>query len=148
MSINNVIITGRAGRDPELRHFESGSAVASLTIAVDRNKADEPCDWFDVELWGKAAQAAAEYVRKGSRIGLEGRLQQQKWTDRASGQQRSKVVVNAYRLELLDSKADAEARQQRQASGGGGWPQGQSHAQSNAAPAWQGSGGAQDDVPF
>lgn len=114
MSMNTVILTGRAGRDPELRYFESGSAVAHFSLAVDRNTAgaEEP-DWFDVEVWGKSAQTTADFVRKGSRVGLEGRLQQQKWTDRATGEKRSKVVVSAYRLELLESKGDRQARQQQ-----------------------------------
>lgn len=150
MSINNVILTGRAGRDPEVRYFESGSAVASLAIAVDRYKQDEP-DWFDLELWGKLAQAAGDYVRKGSRIGIIGRLEQQKWTDRATGEKRSKVLVKVVNLELLDTRADQEARQQRQAQAQAqGQDNGRQWNQPPAQQGWQSSGydPGDEEAPF
>ncbi|MCP9916756.1 single-stranded DNA-binding protein [Cyanobium sp. ATX 6F1] len=108
MGVNSVTLVGRAGRDPEVRYFESGSVVANLTLAVNRRNRDEEPDWFNLEIWGKQAQVAADYVRKGSQLGIIGSLKLDRWTDRATGEERSKPVVRVDRLELLGSKRDGE----------------------------------------
>lgn len=110
MSLNLVNLVGRAGRDPEVKYFESGSVVCNLTLAVDRRSrnSDEP-DWFSLELWGKTAEVAANYVRKGSLIGVSGALKFDYWQDRTTGSERSKPVVRVDRLELLGSKRDSES---------------------------------------
>jgi single-strand DNA-binding protein len=113
MSLNFISLVGHAGRDPELRFFESGSAVANLTLAVTKassNREEDP-DWFNLEIWGKQAQVAADYVRKGSLIGVVGRMTSEQWTDRNTGEKRSKPVVKVERLVLLGSKADNPASQ-------------------------------------
>ena len=108
MAINSVTLVGRAGRDPEVRYFESGTVVANLTIAVNRrNRNDEP-DWFNLEIWGKQAQVAADYVKKGSLIGITGSFKLDSWKDRNTGEDRNKPVVRVDRLELLGSKRDSE----------------------------------------
>ncbi len=110
MGLNVITLVGRAGRDPDVKYFESGSVVCNLTLAVDRRRRnnDEP-DWFNLEIWGKTAEIAANYVRKGSLIGVSGSLKMDHWQDRATGTQRSKPVIRVDRLELLGSKRDAEA---------------------------------------
>ena len=108
MAINSVTLVGRAGRDPEVRYFESGTVVANLTMAVNRrNRNDEP-DWFNLEIWGKQAQVAADYVKKGSLIGITGSFKLDSWKDRNTGEDRNKPVVRVDRLELLGSKKDSE----------------------------------------
>ena len=108
MGINSVTLVGRAGRDPEVRYFESGTVVANLTMAVNRmNRNDEP-DWFNLEIWGKQAQVAADYVKKGSLIGITGSFKMDTWKDRNTGEDRNKPVVRVDRLELLGSKRDSE----------------------------------------
>jgi single-strand DNA-binding protein len=107
--VNHIALVGRAGRDPEVRYFESGSVVASLSLAVNRIGRDEKPDWFNLEIWGKQAQVAADYVRKGSQLGIIGRFELDHWTDRTTGEERSKPVVHVDRLELLGSKRDAES---------------------------------------
>ena len=108
MGINSVTLVGRAGRDPEVRYFESGTVVANLTMAVNRrNREDEP-DWFNLEIWGKQAQVAADYVKKGSLIGVTGSFKLDTWKDRNTGEDRNKPVVRVDRLELLGSKRDSE----------------------------------------
>ena len=82
MGVNSVTLVGRAGRDPEVRYFESGSVVANLTLAVNRRSRDDEPDWFNLEIWGKQAQVAADYVRKGSLLGIIGSLKLDRWTDR------------------------------------------------------------------
>ncbi len=111
MGINSITLVGRAGRDPEVRYFESGSVVANLTMAVNRRGRDEEPDWFNLEIWGKQAQVAADYVKKGSLLGITGSFKLDKWTDRNTGEGRSKPVVRVDRLELLGSKRDSEGNQ-------------------------------------
>ncbi len=149
MSLNSISLVGHAGRDPELRFFESGSAVANLTLAVNKasGKSEEDPDWFNLEIWGKQAQVAADYVRKGSLIGVVGRMTSEQWTDRSTGERRSKPLVKVERLVLLGSRADN--------------PAGQSPAPAQSAPAqvpaaaaassaqpWSGSPISDEEVPF
>ena len=111
MSINSVTLVGRVGRDPDVRYFESGSVVANFTMAVNRrSKEDEP-DWFNLEVWGKQAQIAADYVKKGSLLGISGSFKLDTWKDRSSGEERNKPVIRVDRLELLGSKRDLENRE-------------------------------------
>ena len=108
MGINSVTLVGRAGRDPEVRYFESGTVVANLTMAVNRRNRDDEPDWFNLEIWGKQAQVAADYVKKGSLIGITGSFKLDSWKDRNTGEDRHKPVVRVDRLDLLGSKRDSE----------------------------------------
>jgi single-strand DNA-binding protein len=110
MSLNVVTLVGRAGRDPEVKYFESGNVVCNLTLAVDRRSrnSDEP-DWFALEIWGRTAEIAANYVKKGSLIGITGTLKFDYWQDRSTGIARSKPVIRVDRLDLLGSKRDNAA---------------------------------------
>jgi single-strand DNA-binding protein len=109
MSLNSVMLVGRVGGDPDVRYFESGSVKCTLTLAVNRRTRnnDEP-DWFSLEIWGKTAEVAANYVRKGSLIGVNGALKFDQWQDRNTGVNRTKPVVKVDRLELLGSKRSDE----------------------------------------
>ncbi len=129
---NRVALVGRAGRDPEVRYFESGSMVANLTLAVNRRSRDDEPDWFNLEIWGNQAQVAADYVRKGSLLGITGSFKLDRWIDRSSGEERSKPVINVDRLELLGGKREAESR-----AGGGGY----------SAPGYGGPA-SDEEVPF
>lgn len=102
--MNSITLVGRAGKDPEVRYFETGTVVANLTLAVRGLKKDDEPEWFNLEIWGKTAQVAADYVRKGSLIGVEGRVKTERWTEKTTGQERSKLVVSVNSLELLSSK--------------------------------------------
>ncbi len=124
MGVNSVTLVGRAGRDPEVRYFESGSVVANLTMAVNRRNRDDEPDWFNLEIWGKQAQVAADFVKKGSLIGVLGSFKIDSWNDRKTGEQRNKPVVRVDRLELLGSKRDSESNNTNgsEFSGGGNTP--------------------------
>ena len=104
--INLISLVGRVGREPEMRYFESGNMLANLSLAVNRASRDDDPDWFGLEVWGKQAQVAADYVRKGSLLGITGSLKLETWTDRSSGEERSKPVIRVDRLELLGSRRD------------------------------------------
>ncbi|MEO1400152.1 MAG: single-stranded DNA-binding protein [Cyanobacteria bacterium J06635_1] len=110
MSLNIVTLVGRAGRDPEVRYFESGNVLCKFTIAVNRRSrnSDQP-DWFNLEVWGRTAEIAANYVRKGSLVGVTGALKIDSWQDRSSGAMRSSPVIRVERLDLLGSRRDSEA---------------------------------------
>jgi len=143
MGVNSVTLVGRAGRDPEVRYFESGTVVANLTLAVNRRSRDDEPDWFNLEIWGKQAQVAADYVRKGSLVGIIGSFKLDRWTDRATGEERSKPVIRVDRLELLGSKRDGEGF----AGGGGG---GGGGAGGGYGGGGYGGGGepSEEEVPF
>ena len=111
MTLNKVNLVGRAGRDPEVKYFESGKVVCNFTIAVNRNTSnrDDPPDWFDLEMWDKTAEVAKNFVRKGSLIGISGSLKFDRWNDRTTGDERQKPVIRVDRLDLLGSRKDNEA---------------------------------------
>lgn len=103
MTINVLVLVGHAGRNPELRFFASGSCVCEFTLAVNRPPKDgqpqEPL-WLSCKAWGKTAQVAGDYLRKGSKVAIVGRLEIEQWSDRSSGEKRSKPLVLIDRLEL------------------------------------------------
>ncbi|NEQ88300.1 MAG: single-stranded DNA-binding protein [Moorea sp. SIO2I5] len=109
MSLNVVHLVGRAGTDPDVKYFESGVVLCKLTLAVRRRtrNSDQP-DWFNLEIWDKTAEVAANYVRKGTLIGVKGSLKIETWSDRTTGAGRSKPVIRVERLELLGSKRDTD----------------------------------------
>lgn len=110
MSLNVVNLVGRVGGDPDVKYFESGSVKCNLTLAVNRrSRNNEQPDWFNLELWGKTAEVAANYVRKGSLIGIQGALKIETWEDRSTGANRSKPIIKVERLDLLGSKRDTDA---------------------------------------
>jgi single-strand DNA-binding protein len=145
MNINSITLVGRAGRDPEVRYFESGTMVANLTLAVNRRSRDEDPDWFNLEIWGKQAQIAADHVKKGSLIGVIGTLHMQKWTNKTTGEKHNKPVIRVDRLELLGSKRDDDATP---AASPADSPLPRP-ATPTSPPVWDGGGAvAGDNIPF
>ena len=106
MTINSVSLVGRAGADPEIKNFDSGAMVTKFSIAVNRRK-DEMPDWFNLEIWGNQAQVAVDYVKKGSLVGIVGRLNIESWPDRNTNETRFKPVIRVDKLHLLGSKRDS-----------------------------------------
>jgi single-strand DNA-binding protein len=110
MSLNVVNLVGRVGMEPKPMVFQdTGNVLCTLTLAVRRrSKTDEP-DWFNLEIWGKTAETAINFVRKGNLIGVQGALKIETWTDSKTGTARSKPVIRVDRLDLLGSKRDNDA---------------------------------------
>ena len=109
--MNTVVLVGRVGRDAEIRYFESGKVKANFSIAVNRWDAktkSEIADWFSIDVWDKLAEFAGEYVKKGIQVVVEGRIAQNKWTDKATGNDRESFMVVANTIRLLGSKRDSE----------------------------------------
>ena len=97
MALNRIVIMGRLGSDVTLRHTESGTAVSSVSLAVDRDiksrDGEKKTDWIDVVAFGNSAEFAAKYLSKGRMAVVEGRLQLRDWTDREGNRRRSAEVV-------------------------------------------------------
>jgi single-strand DNA-binding protein len=145
--VNKVILVGNLGQDPEVRYMPSGGAVANITLATSeswRDKATgemkEQTEWHRVVLFGKLAEVAGEYLRKGSQVYIEGQLRTRKWTDQSGAEKyTTEVVVNVGgTMQMLGGRqgggAPAGGGQQQQ----GGWGQPQQPQGGN-----QFSGGAQ-----
>ena len=132
--LNRIIIMGRLARDPELRHTQSGSPVASFTLAVDRDFKDKQTgekvtDWIDVVAWRQTGEFVSRYFSKGRMAVVEGRLQIRDWTDRGGNKRRSAEVV-ADNVYFGDSKKDGDGGGYQQ----GGDPQGGSYQQGGYPP--------------
>jgi single-strand DNA-binding protein len=110
-SVNKVILIGNLGRDPEIRYTPGGSPVANFTMATTERWTDpngekkEKTEWHRIVVWGKQAEIAAEYLRKGRQVYIEGSLQTREWTDR-DGNKRYTTEVKALRLQLLGRAED------------------------------------------
>ncbi|MBN8711561.1 MAG: single-stranded DNA-binding protein [Verrucomicrobia bacterium 61-8] len=108
-SLNKVMLIGNVTRDPEIKYTPKGSAVADLGLAINRSYTNqggekvEETTYVDVELWGRLAEIAGEYAKKGRPIFIEGRLRIDSWEDKQSGQKRSRLKVVGEGLQLLGS---------------------------------------------
>jgi len=108
-SVNKVILVGNLGRDPEMRYMPSGDAIASFSVATTDNWKDkngqkqERTEWHRISMFGKLAEIAGEYLKKGSSVYIEGRLQTRKWQDK-EGNERQTTEVVADRMQMLGGR--------------------------------------------
>ena len=121
--LNKVLIIGNLGSDPEIKYTSSGSAVANLSIATserwkDRNTGEqkEQVEWHRVVLFSRLAEIAGEYLKKGSKVFVEGKLQTRDWED-AEGKKRYTTEVIAREMTMLDSRSGSDNAPQPQSSG-------------------------------
>jgi single-strand DNA-binding protein len=134
MSVNKVILVGRLGRDPETRFTGGGQAVANFSVATDETYKDKNgerqkrTEWHKIVVWGKQAEIAQQYLKKGSLIFIEGRIQSREWQDK-EGQKRTSFEIVATNFRMLGGRGDGGG------SGGGGGMRGGGAA----------SGGGHDD---
>ena len=158
MSLNKCMIIGNLGRDPEMRYTPSGQAVTQFTVAVNRYYKDaqgerqEETEWFRVVAWAQQAEFAAEYLRKGNKVYVEGRIQTRQWEGQ-DGQKRYTTELVANTIQTLerrqrDDMGDGGSqieppRAARPASGGGQSPSG-----GGQPPAEQPEPTDYDDLPF
>src|SRR5256885_41914 len=121
-NLNKVLLMGNLTRDPEIKYTPKGTAVADLGIAVnrvyttDQGERREEVTFVDVELWGRQAEIAGEYLKKGRPVFIEGRLKLDTWDDKQTGQKRSKMRVVGEVMQFLGS---------REGGPGGGGPSGE-----------------------
>ena len=153
-SVNKVILIGNLGRDPETRYTTGGDAVTNIRIATTdtwKDKAgekQEKTEWHSVVFFGRQAEIAGEYLKKGRQVYVEGRLQTRKWQDK-EGQDRYTTEIVADRMQMLGSREGAGAA----ASGGEPPPErergaGGSAAKPSGAPAKKNVDDLDDDIPF
>ena len=107
--INQVILMGRLTRDPEMRTTPSGKNVTSFSLAVDRQGQDDTADFFDVTAWEKTGELVNQYLSKGRRCLVQGRLRQDSWEDKETGKRRSRVEVVAFDVTFLDGPNDGQS---------------------------------------
>ena len=158
-NVNKVILIGNLTRDPEVRHTPKGTAVGDIALAINRSysaengEKREETTYVDVTLWGRIAEIAQQYLRKGRPVYIEGRLQMDSWEDKGTGQKRSKLKVVAEALQLLGGRGEGEGG----GSGGGGSRRGDegymderpiSHQERPAQQAHAHDGPEDDDIPF
>ena len=163
MNFNKVILIGRLTRDPEVRTFGNGGKVAKFGFAVSNKKKntqtgqweDEPMfievDVFNRGDYGTLANVVEQYCRKGTPICIEGKLKLDTWDDKTTGQKRSKHMIVADGIELLETKAQAEARHgggARPSSGTASPADSYSESYDPGEPPAQSGGGAGDEIPF
>ena len=152
-SFNKVILLGNLTRDPEVRYTPKGTAVTELGMAVNRvytaenGEKREETTFVDVTLWGRTAEIAGEYLKKGRPVFIEGRLQLDTWDDKQSGQKRSKLKVVGEGLQLLGGRPGGGG------GGGGGGDEessGGSSRSSRPAPPPKAAPSApdEDEIPF
>lgn len=124
--LNRIILMGRLTRDPELRHTQTGTPVATLSLAVDRDFKDKSTgekstDFIDVVAWRQTAEFVSRFFTKGRMAVVEGRLQIRDWTDKDGGKRRSAEVI-ADNVYFGDSKRDGEGGGGGYSGGGGSYP--------------------------
>jgi single-strand DNA-binding protein len=155
MSVNKVILVGRLGRDPETRYTGGGQAVANFSVATDETYKDrngerqKRTEWHKIVVWGKQAEIAQQYLKKGSLIFIEGRIQSREWQDK-EGQKRTSFEIVANNFRMLGGRGDGGG------SGGGGATGGGRATEEfdQAAPGEETGGGqsgpeiSDEDIPF
>jgi single-strand DNA-binding protein len=112
--LSKAIIIGNLGRDPEMRYTPTGKPVTSFSVACSRTyttaegERREETEWFRISAWGKLAEISSQYLRKGSKVYVEGRLRTRQWEGQ-DGQKRTSVEIDATDLQMLDTKARGES---------------------------------------
>jgi single-strand DNA-binding protein len=158
MSVNKAILVGRLGRDPETRFTGGGQAVANFSLATDHSYKDrngerqKKTEWHKIVAWGKLAEIIQKYVKKGSLIYIEGRIETREWQDK-EGQKRTSTEIIANEMRMLGGKGDGSGGGGSRSGGGG------DDFESHAAPADDSYGGgapsggggpeiSDEDIPF
>ena len=154
-SVNKVILVGNLGADPEIRYTQGGQAVCNLRIATSENWNDrdgnrqERTEWHSVSVWGKQAEICGQYLAKGRKVYLEGRLQSREYTDREGVNRRAWDVV-ANNVVFLSGRDDSSGggwggNKNQSGGGSGGWGGGQNQGSSGGG--WGGGGGQNSQPP-
>ena len=157
-NLNKVTLIGRLGQDPEIRYTQSGSAVASVNIATNdywtdkQGEKQERTEWHSLVLWGRLADLAQSYLKKGSQVYVEGRLQTNNWEDQ-QGQKHYKTEVVVTTMQFLDSRISDSEPAQAAASPAftdstSSSPEYSTNTESNSPDSKQEDDYIKDDIPF
>lgn len=155
--VNKVILVGNLGNDPEVKYTNSGSAIANLTVATSESWNDkatgekrESVEWHRVVLFGKLAEVAGEYLRKGSQVYIEGQLRTRKWTDQ-SGQEKytTEIVVGMNGvMQMIGGKQENKPPQQQSGWGQPQQPKPQQKSKPAISSQYEPPTNFDDDIPF
>ena len=155
--VNKVILLGNLGRDPEVRSTPSGQSVASFSLATSRKWRDkngnkqEETEWHNIVVWGKQAEIAGQYLKKGKQIFLEGRLQTRSWEDRQSGEKKYRTEVVCDNFQMLGQRSDDMGGGGSYGGGGGGGSYDEGGGSGGGGGTSGGGYGGEpedDDIPF
>jgi len=156
MSVNRVILVGRLGRDPETRFTSGGQAVANFSVATDESYKDrngerqKRTEWHKIVVWGKQAEIAQQYLKKGSLVFIEGRIQSREWQDK-EGQKRTSFEIVANNFRMLGGRSEGMAAGAGAGAGGGAGrseeDQPGGHADDSFGPS-SGPDISDEDIPF
>ncbi|MFH2124823.1 MAG: single-stranded DNA-binding protein [Pseudomonadota bacterium] len=147
--LNKVMLIGHLGKDPEIRYTQSGTGVATFNVATTERWKDkdgqmqETTEWHRVVVWRKLAEICGQYLHKGSKVYIEGKLQTRKWQDQ-NGNDKYTTEIVANEMKMLDSKGSADGGYSGGSSAGGG----SQESFYSEPPAGMMGGGGRDDVPF
>lgn len=151
MSFNKVLLIGNVGKEPEVRHLESGTAVASFTLATTERFKDkngvfsDQTEWHNIVCWRNLADLTEKYITKGTQLFIEGKIRTRSWTDQ-SGQKRYTTEIVADNIRLLGKKGDNPASSAAGMPQGGGYPL--QEPKNSAGPASSGPGSSAQDFPM
>jgi single-strand DNA-binding protein len=154
-SVNKVILVGNLGKDPEIKHTPQGKPVAQFSLATNERYKDKEgqwqdrTEWHNIVLWDRLAEVAGEYLKKGGKVYIEGRIRTESWDDKQSGQKKYITKIIGSDLVLLGGRGEggdySGGSRGSAASGGNGFDQSVSepqHAQVGASPI------TDEDIPF
>jgi len=156
-SVNKVILIGNLGKDPEVKFTPSGTAVAKFSLATNERYKDKSGEWQDrtewhnIVAWQRLAEIVGEYVKKGNKLYIEGRLQTSSWDDKETGQKKYKTEIIANELVLLGGRGEGDSEggnrgfSRGASANAGGFDQSQSHQEE---PAHAATGIQDEDIPF
>ena len=157
-SVNKVILIGTLGKDPELKYTPQGTAVTKFSMATNENFKDkqsgewkERTEWHNIVCWQRTAEVAAEYLKKGGKVYIEGRLTTRSWDDKETGQKKYKTEIIANELVLLGGRGEGDSEggnrgfSRGASANAGGFDQSQSHQEE---PAHAATGIQDEDIPF
>jgi single-strand DNA-binding protein len=158
-NLNKVMLMGNLTRDPEVRYTPKGTAVAELGLAINRvytaenNEKREEVTFVDVTFWGRTAEIAGEYLKKGRAVFIEGRLQLDTWDDKTTGQKRSKLKVVGEAMQFVGGRGDGVGGGGGESEGGGSGRPPQSQSRPARPPAQKPPVDPdlepeEDDIPF
>lgn len=143
MDINSVTLTGNIGSDLELKYTKTGTAVLDFNLAVTEGFADKKrTNWIGIKAWSKAAESMAQFLGKGRKIVIDGRLSQEEWEDKDTGKKRSKTLVTVEHWTFADSGKGERQESSQPAR------RAESAPERRREPVHQPASAEEDDIPF
>ncbi|HEY6467540.1 MAG TPA: single-stranded DNA-binding protein [Candidatus Acidoferrales bacterium] len=159
--VNRVTLVGRLGKDPETRYTSGGQAVCNFSVATDETYKDRAgerqkrTEWHRIVMWGKLAEIAQQYLKKGALVYLEGRIQSRQWEDKRDGQKKTSYEIVADTMKMLGGRGEGAAAAGAGMGGGAGAPphgrSSDSDFESGPVPEEHSGGGGEisdEDIPF